>query len=114
MSAPLPLVQFYFKRLGAASATGIASRSVSGTRLNSTSIRTYIDGVLDTEVNTLDSGAVAAGLWAHGGLFSNSTTISDMSAYYAQVETIGSGLQDQEMIDLHSIAIAFNNALGRS
>ena len=112
MSVPASMASFFFRRVGASNLSASYNRSLSGSRTASNSIKLYCDGTLNTTSTTADSGAVVAGKWCHGGMYNNSTTLSDPTSYTAQVETLGGGLSDSEMAQLNTISLAYCTARG--
>lgn len=114
MVVPISAAAFYFRRVGSGASYPLTVRSLSGSRSSTTSIKLFSDGVLDSSNTALDSGSVVPALWAHGGLLSGSTALSDGSNYTAQVETVGSNLSDTEHLTLFNIAATFCSSLGRT
>lgn len=113
MAVPAAVVAFMFKRQEA-TAMQETLRSIAGFRNASNNIQLMIDGAAVASTATADSGAIAAGTWAHGCLYNNSTTPSDYCAYTAQVETIGAALSASQMQALHKDSLDFCTSLGRT
>jgi len=79
-----------------------------GSRVSSTDISLYYNGVSAGTTATADSGTVPTIKFASGAIATSNTTAVNFGGLTSQLETFGGGLTAAEVLILHDASIAYN------